>query len=261
MAVRKPHDGVVEVTVQIGGEDIVAGRLFMHARRGTESASFTYDQSYLGHPNAYTLDPALPRGLGPQHTPAEKAIFTAFSDAAPDRWGRSLMERGERSRAKALGVTPRTLTSADFLLGVNDFLRQGAIRFREPGSDVFFSRDGAGIPYLVSLSALLEAADAVERGSQTDARVQNLVAAGGSLGGARPKAAVMNGRGRLCIAKFPKSHDVDEWDVIGWEKVALDMAADAGITVPKTELIRIDGRHALLLERFDRSAHGRIGYV
>jgi len=184
-------------------------------------------------------------------------MFNAFSDSAPDRWGQNLMRRSERDRAASTGSTPRRLTDVDFLLGTHDELRQGAIRFRRPGTTAYWSAASQGVPRLVSLGALLASSD---RYSAGDADVSDLVDAGSSLGGARPKAAVRTGAGRLAIAKFPRKGS-DEWDVPGWEKLEAELAAMSGIDVATTSLVQVMGRNVLVSERFDRLGDVRVGYA
>jgi serine/threonine-protein kinase HipA len=248
------------VTVNLDGVDVEAGILYPHAHRGVESASFRYFDSYLAHGSAYALDPALPLAVGTFHTPQGKPLFNAFSDSAPDRWGRNLITRNERQQARAEGRAQRTLTDIDFLVGVDDELRQGALRLRDDA--VGYLADSAdGIPQLVSLPALLRAADAVSTRNESPQELRDLLAAGGSLGGARPKAAAVDGQGRLCIVKFPKKAGDDAWDVIGWEKTTLDLAERAGINATNGELVTLDGRHAVILPRFDRITGRRIGFI
>lgn len=122
--------GDVSVYVAVGEKDLLAGRLYHHRRRSVESASFIYDDRYLASPEAYALDPALPLVAGTLQTAVDQALFGAFSDSAPDRWGRTLIMRAEMTRAKQAGTPPRSMSELDVLLGVRDDLRQGALRFR-----------------------------------------------------------------------------------------------------------------------------------
>src|SRR4051812_36025393 len=105
-----------EVVVQIAGDDVIAGRLWTHRRRGAESQTFAYTSEYISRDGAYQLDPGLPLVLGQQQTPAGRAIFGAFSDSAPDRWGRGLIARAERQRVRRAGGAPRSFAEVDFLL-------------------------------------------------------------------------------------------------------------------------------------------------
>lgn len=249
----------VDVVVQIGAEDALAGRLYSHRRQATETASFVYDGDYIRRPDAYALDPqALPLVQGPLQSPLGLPIFRAFADTAPDRWGRSLIKREERRRAQALGRAQRSIAEIDYLLGVRDDLRQGALRFRKPGETGFLADPEAGVPRLTDLPMLLAAARKFELDEESAEELRELLRAGSSLGGVRPKAHVLD-KGRLAIAKFPSSSD--EWNVIAWEKIALELARAAGIRVPDSQLLEIDGRNVLIVDRFDRQDGARIGYI
>lgn len=250
----------IEVVVSLDGEDVLAGRLFSHRRRGHESASFAYDPAFLARPDAYALDPALPLTQGAQQTSVGLAMFRAFTDAAPDRWGRSLITRAEKRRATAEEATPRSLGEIDFLIGVRDDLRQGAIRFRDPATGGFFASADVGVPQLTDLPRLLRAAERLEVDEESEAELCDLLRVGSSLGGARPKAHAVDTNGRVAIAKFPSAH-YDTWNVVAWEKVSLDLARKAGIRVPDSQLLRIAGRSVLIVDRFDRDGDRRIGYV
>lgn len=251
----------IEVTVQIDGVDVVAGTLFTRASRGVESSTFRYSSAYLSRPDAYELEPLLPLSESPNHTPPNTSLFNAFADSAPDRWGRMLMLRAERNRSDTGGSAPRQLLGLDYLLGVSDFQRQGALRYRLEGTTDFLGSDETGVPKLISLPALLKAADAYATDSATTSDITDLLRAGGSLGGARPKAAVIDRQGRLSIAKFPKASEDESWDVIGWEKTALDLARMCGVNAVQGQLVGIGSRHALVVPRFDRNAAQRLGYV
>lgn len=253
-------DREVEVVVHVAGADVLAGRLWTHRRRGTEFQTFAYTGEYLGRHGAYELDPLLPLVEGSQQTPADRAIFGAFSDAAPDRWGRRLIGRAERRRVRREGGAARSFGEADYLLGVRDDLRQGALRFREPDTGAFLAPPDSAVPALLDLPRLLGAADRLERDEESEDEIAALLRAGSSLGGARPKAHVLGDAGQIAIAKFPSPAN-DEWDVMRWEAVALTLAQSAGIRVPRHKLHLIDGRSVLIVDRFDRSGTARIGYV
>lgn len=250
----------IEVVVAIGHEDILAGRLFSHRRGGRESASFAYDASYLAREEAYALDPALPLVQGALQTPVGLHMFRAFADAAPDRWGRALITRAERRRATAGGGAPRSLGEIEFLLGVRDDLRQGALRFRDPATGSFLADDDLGVPQLTGLSRLLRAAEHLDADEESEADLRDLLRGGSSLGGARPKAHVIDSADRVAIAKFPRAR-YDTWNVAAWEAVSLDLAREAHILVPDPQLLRISGRSVLVINRFDRDGDRRIGYV
>lgn len=250
----------IEVFVATGAQDILAGRLYPHYRRGSESASFSYDDKYLANPNAYELDPGLPLVSGALQTAVGRPLFGAFADSSPDRWGRTLIHRAERARAEAVATAPRSISEADLLLGVRDDLRQGALRFRYDGQEEFQAPEESGVPILTDLPELLDIAARAERDAADYDDLRRLLKAGSSLGGARPKAHVLDNSGLIAIAKFP-SENSDTWDVMAWEKVALDLAREADITVPDSQLIRVGDRRVLVVDRFDREGPKRIGYV
>lgn len=256
-----------EVWVSIGGVDVRAGTLYPHRRRGgsTESASFTYLDEYIANPRAYRLEPGLPLEAGAHQSVVGHPTFGVFRDCAPDRWGRTLVRRREAAQARADGREPRHLAEVDFLLGVRDDLRQGALRFRRNGGP-FEAVEDRGVPALTDLPNLLALAERAESDSADLPDLQRLIRVGSSLGGARPKAHVRDADGKLAIAKFP-SADHDTWNVMAWEKVALDLAAQAGIHVPASKLLNLAGRSVLVVDRFDRTREadggpgGRVGYL
>lgn len=253
-------DREVDVFVQIGGEEVAAGRLWAHRGRGIESQTFSYGRDYLAREAAYELDPALPLVEGPQQTPEGRPIFAAFSDCSPDRWGRKLIKRGERRRAEREGRTQRSFGEIELLLGVRDDLRQGALRFRDPAGGEFLATEEDGVPAMLELPRLLGAAERADLDEDDDDDLATLLRVGSSLGGARPKAHVVDAEGRISIAKFP-SPSSDEWDVMRWEAVALQLARDAGIDAAASTLHTVDGRAVHVVERFDRAAARRVGYV
>lgn len=248
------------------GEPLLVGGLIFDAanrRRAGISSTFTYDPTWLARPDAYAIDPRLSL-FGRSSTVA--GLPGCFQDCSPDRWGRNLVEKRLRALALREGEGQRTLTDVDFLLGVADLTRQGALRLRHASTSdpttpngPFLDPDTA-VPKLLELPRLLAAADAVERDPDDQTAVKDLLDAGsGSLGGARPKASVREGD-RLMIAKFP--HRDDTWDVMAWEATALDLAENAGISVPGRRMTRIAGRAVLLLDRFDRTSEGhRLPYI
>jgi serine/threonine-protein kinase HipA len=250
----------VRVSVQIGGEDVPAGRLWTHRHARSESATLAYLPEYLVRRDAYELDPALPLRDGQQQTAVGQALFGAMSDCAPDGWGRRLVRRAEQHRARAVERAPRGLAEIDYLLGARDDLRQGAMRFQSATDDTYLAPDDQGVPHLVNLPRLLNAAEELERDEPTAEDLSVLLHGASSLGGARPKVHVLDTAGRLSIAKFP-SPAGDDWDVIRWEHVALTLAHEAGITVPTNELHMVAGRPVLVLRRFDRQAGRRVGYT
>lgn len=253
-------DREVFVYVDLRGEPILVGRLWAHVRRGRESATFEYDPGWLDHPERFALEPALPLGPGPFHTPPGAPLFGPIGDSAPDRWGRVLMRRAERWRARLAGEAPRTLNEIDYLLMVDDEARQGALRFATAENGPFLTEhDATRIPPLVELPRLLNAAEHVINDDESDEDLRLLLAPGSSLGGARPKASVRDHDGALAIAKFP--HRDDDWDTVAWEAVALSLAAKAGIPVPDWRLEEIADKPVLILRRFDRAEALRIPFL
>jgi serine/threonine-protein kinase HipA len=253
-------DREVEVVVQISREDVPAGRLWSHRRRGVESSTFAYAPGYLARSDAYALDPMLPLADGQQQTPPGRPIFGALSDCSPDGWGRRLIGRAERKRAKRERDVERSFGEVDYLLGARDDMRQGALRFRQRGSASFLAEEDEGVPPLLQLGVLLEAAGRLERDEVSEDELRTLLRGGSSLGGARPKAHVLDVQGKPAIAKFPGTAN-DEWDVVRWEWVALQLARAAGLEVPAAAVHVVDGKPVLIVDRFDRSGSLRIGYA
>jgi serine/threonine-protein kinase HipA len=253
-------DTEVLVYVDLDGAPHLAGRLWARMRKGRDSATFEYDKDWLANPIRFSLEPALQLGPGPFHTPANKPLFGAIGDSAPDRWGRVLMRRADRRRAEKAGETPRTLREIDVLLMVNDEARQGALRFAgDPDGPFLASNDAVPIPPLVELPRLLSAAEHVISDSESDEDLRLLLAPGSSLGGARPKASVRDKDGHLAIAKFP--HRDDDYNVVLWEAVALRLAEKAGIPVAPWRIETVAGRAMLLVRRFDREGKVRIPFL
>ncbi len=236
----------------------LVGRLWARRAKTRESATFEYDASWIANPARFALEPALVLGGGPQHTQHGRALFGAFGDSAPDRWGRKLIQREERRQAQDEGRAVRSLGEADYLLGVGDIARQGALRFKETQDGPFLA-DGKAIPPLVRLGDLLNAAMRVAADNDDDDDLRLILAPGSSLGGARAKASVLDLDGQLSIAKFPQADDT--LPVMPWESVTLDLASRAGINVPIWRLEQIADRSALLLRRFDRDGERRIPFL
>lgn len=242
----------LDVYCDLDGVPVLVGRLWARQRTGRETSSFTYDASWLKRRGAFALAPGLPLVRGAIHV--ARGLPAAFSDCAPDAWGRKLMLRQERARARQAATQPRTLFEIDYLAGVDDLTRLGALRFKDDDGD-FIARALRPVPPLIDLSKLLSATGRIERDRETDADLLLVLAPGTSLGGARPKATVRDRDGALLVAKFPKSDD--DWPVTLWEAVTLTLAARAGITVPAWRLESVARKPVLLLKRFDRSPDGQ----
>jgi serine/threonine-protein kinase HipA len=169
------------------------------------------------------------------------------------------MQRAERRLAERERRAVRTLVESDYLLGVADETRLGALRFRWVGEDVFRAPSRAGVPALIELGRLLQITERILRAEETDEDLQLIFAPGSSLGGARPKASVIDQHGYLSIAKFPK--ETDDYSMETWEVVALRLAAHAGIATPRHELIQVAGKAVMLSRRFDRAGTIRIPFL
>src|SRR6202167_1974275 len=225
----------VFVYVDLAGAPHLVGRLWARVRKNKEGATFEYDKTWLENPARFSLEPALKVGPGPFHTTADTPMFGAIGDSAPDRWRRALMRRMERRRAERECRAPRTSQDIDFLLLVDDEVRQRALRFADKEGGPFLREEGVKrIPPLVELPELLSAAEHVVEDTDTEEDLRLLIAPGSSLGGARPKASVIDKDGHLAIAKFPRRDD--EIDTVVWEAIALALAAKAGIPVPESRM-------------------------
>jgi serine/threonine-protein kinase HipA len=249
----------IEVHIEFAPGHKRVGTLHRHPRRDGEAISFEYHLGWLEDPAHFSLEPALSLGRGAFVPANGLPIFGSIGDSAPDTWGRRLMQRAERRRADREGRTVRTLQELDYLLGVSDVSRLGALRFRNAGEEAFQSPTSVGVPGVVELGRLLQVTERILRDEETDADLQLIFAPGSSLGGARPKASVVDQHGRLSIAKFPK--ETDSYSVELWESIALILAAGSGIRTPEHELIRVTGRPVMLSRRFDRTEVTRIPFL
>lgn len=240
------------------------GTLFVDHVRGKESYSFEYETDWLKKSKyAISLDPDLQMFAGRQYPLGDKDIFGIFADSSPDRWGRVLMTRRERIIADQEDRKPRKLLNSDFLLGVYDETRMGAIRFKTDKDGPFLSDDDkTPTPPWTSLRTLEEAARQFENDESglEQQWVKQLIKPGSSLGGARPKATVRDTEGNLWIAKFPSKHD--EFNVGAWEKVVHDLAKMCGLNVPESKLTSFSKYGStFLVKRFDRDGDRRIHFA
>lgn len=251
---------LIIIYIDLSGSIQLVGRLWPHSRRGRESATFEYDRSWLKHQHKFALEPALALGPGQFHTGANRRMFGAIGDSAPDSWGRMLIRRSTRQQTRASGSAEKTLTEIDYLLAVDDQARMGALRFALEDGGPFLAVNSQGsIPPLIALPRLLAAADHVASDDESPEDLRLLLAPGSSLGGARPKASIIDRNGVLSIAKFPSSND--EMDIVGWEAIALDLAERAGLIVPRRRVVEIGDRRVLVLQRFDRTGNARIPFL
>ena len=235
----------VYTTCAKGQNEVLVGKCSFNLRRGKISTVFSYADAYLKKQGAFAIDPQAPLRLQAYHF---SGLPGCMRDSLPDRWGRHLITRRNIEGAQ-VNTGVKAFDDVDFLVGVSDIARQGALRFTGAGSSEKLSSCGA-IPPVMDLKQLVSASNSVIYGDASFPQIKELLDAGsGSLGGARPKAAVVD-HDKLLLAKFP--HPGDEWDVMAWEKTALDVAAQAGCCVPKTRLVKIGNNSVLILERFDR---------
>lgn len=239
---------------------VLVGRLWSRIRKGRESASFEYDAGWLARADRFALEPSLMLAPGPYHAGADRPMFGAIGDSAPDRWGRTLMRRAERKAAEREKRAPRTLLEIDYLLLVDDEARAGALRFsKTPGGPFLAEPTKFRIPPIVELHRLLSATERVIEDKEAEEDLRLLIAPGSSLGGSRPKASVRDAKGGLAIAKFP--HRDDSANVVLWEGVALTLAARAKIAVPEWRVEPVANKAALVLARFDRKNGARLPFV
>lgn len=241
---------------------VLMGKLYFEYIKGRENFSFEYDLEFLKHTKLNIIDPRIGLYQGRQYT---NGNFGIFSDSAPDRWGRVLMRKREEIVAKAERRPVRTLNELDYILGVDDFSRMGAIRFSlsEGGKFVSFS-DIYKTPPIEDIRKLEAAAREYENDQYSDFKedpwVNVLFSPGSSLGGARPKSNVIDGNGDLWIAKFPSKND--DVDVGAWEYVISSIAKKCGIRVPETKLMRLSQYGSTFLsKRFDREGEKRIHFA
>ena len=242
---------------------VLIGSLFVSSGRGREFFSFEYSDDWLRSNDwNFLFDPDLRLFKGRQYA-LDKPLFGVFLDSCPDRWGRLLMKRREAICAKAEKRKPRTLSESDYLLGVHDETRMGALRFSTEENGVFLSADkGLCAPPWTTLRTLEAASWAFEgdKNIQEEKWLRQLLAPGSSLGGARPKASVQAADGSLWIAKFPSRHD--EWNFGAWEMVVRDLAARCGLNVPEAKLETFsDAGSTFLSKRFDRAGSHRIHFA
>jgi serine/threonine-protein kinase HipA len=238
----------------------IMGFLTSQRVRGKEIFSFEYTESWVNHHNPIlSLDPHLGFYRGKHYLPEEKNNFGIFLDSSPDRWGRLLMRRREAWQAREVGRDERTLFESDFLLGVFDGHRMGGVRFKLSEDGPFMNdQKKMATPPWTSLRELEHASLQLERDDaiidpEYAQWLKVLLDPGSSLGGARPKASVMDDKGHLWIAKFPSSRD--EKNAGAWEMVLHELAKACGIHVSEVRLQKFSGKHhTFLSKRFDRTA-------
>lgn len=231
--------------------------------KGKKAFSFEYDKDWLKSKTQMLLDPDIQFYSGPQY-PNNKENFGVFLDSMPDTWGRTLMKRREAQLANEKGEKPKTLYEIDFLLGVYDESRMGALRFKlDPKGPFLDNSNQNPTPPWSSIRELQEAAKNFENEDDTD-EVRKwlavLMAPGSSLGGARPKANILDENGELWIAKFPSKNDTI--DKAAWEYLAYQLAIKAGIHMAPSKIEKISGNyHTFFTKRFDREEGCRLHFA
>ena len=244
-------------------EPLLMGTLYVNVIKGVESYSFEYNNEWLKKTGLMmTLDPELLPYSGRQY-PSGKKIFGLFADASPDCWGRVLMNKRERILAEKEGRKPSKLHDSDYLLGVYDETRMGGIRFKLNPDGPFLSDDKeTAAPPWAALRTLEEASRHFESDETgvSEKWLKQLIKPGSSLGGARPKATVVDTQGQLWIAKFPSRND--ENDTGAWEMVAHDLAVLCGLNVPEAKLEKFSSLGStFLVKRFDRIGKKRVHFA
>lgn len=240
---------------------VLVGELGYESLRGTDSYSFCYDHNWLRQYSDLYLSADINNYTGLQFTQPDRDIFGCFGDALPDRWGRLLLNRREQIRAQEEKRPVRKLSSYDYLLGIDDYSRMGGFRFKESPDGEFINCDATlRIPPLTDIQVLVAASMEVEKSEERNLLpdkkwLLQLVHPGTSLGGARPKAGVLNEEGELCVAKFPSRND--EYDIGLWEHLSHLLAKEAGVEAAETRAITAGEKyHTLLSKRFDRTTDG-----
>lgn len=242
-------------------QPILMGILYASPSRGKEIFSFTYDVDWLKNNQGRALDPSLQLFHGIQYAPQDQENFGIFLDSSPDRWGRFLMKRKEAQLAREENRKERKLLESDYLMGVYDEHRMGALRFRIDSDGPFLDNNkGQASPPWIYLRELEHASLELEKDNATDDPnyskwLQMLIVPGSSLGGARPKASVVDEKKHLWIAKFPSGND--EYDIGAWEMVMHNLAIRSQIATAKAELRKFSSHHhTFLSKRFDRTDSG-----
>lgn len=240
----------------------LVGELCYEKLRGSESYAFRFDDNWLKFHAGIKLSEDINNYPGLQYTQPGNDIFGCFSDALPDRWGRTLLKRREQIQASEEKRAVRNLSLFDYLMGIDDFSRMGGFRLkRELDGDFINVSPSLKIPPLTELRQLVLASQEVEKSEENDVLpekkwIAQLIQPGTSLGGARPKAGVLDDSGNLCIAKFPSRKD--DYDTGLWEHFSHLLARKAGIYAAQTKVLGGLGKyHTLLSKRFDRTDEGK----
>ena len=239
------------------------GLLSAHQGKGRKSFSFSYDKKWINDERSFILDPDIQLYRGPQY-PNNKENFGIFLDSIPDTWGRRLLKRRALILAKESNTIVKNMYDIDFLLGVFDGSRMGALRFKlDPKDDFLDNNANLSTPPWTSVGQLQYAADLIESDKATDEIknwINQLIAPGSSLGGARPKANILDDKKNLWIAKFPSKNDT--FDKASWEYLTYQLALDAGIYMSESKIQKVGGIYnTFFTKRFDRINGERIHFA
>ena len=246
------------------GEAELMGCLYSENYRAEELCSFAYDENYLlRHGGTTPLDPHLELYAGRQQLAGSAALFGLFADSCPGEWGKALLKKLETERAQREDRKPTLLHECDYLVGVCDEIRHGALRFRRQPDGKFVAPGGIlAMPPLSSLRTLEKTVNQWERNEKplTGREFLSLLASGGALDGNRPKVTVRSPDGSLWMAKFPSVND--EWDVGAWEYVLNDLAHRCSLRVPEAMKFRFSAYGTTFLtRRFDREGEKRVHFL
>lgn len=242
-------------------EPKLMGILSAHYGKGKKAFSFEYDQNWLSTESQRLIDPDIQFFSGGQF-PNNKENFGVFLDSMPDNWGRTLMKRKAAQQASERDEKPQILYDIDYLLGVYDKTRMGALRFKTCLDGLFLDDDeNNSTPPWSSIRELQSAAKNLEDDENANVKkwLAILMAPGSSLGGARPKANIEDENGELWIAKFPSKNDTI--DKGAWEFLAYQLAINCGVEMAECKIAKIAGKyHTFFTKRFDREGNQRIHF-
>lgn len=240
----------------------LVGELSYESLRGSDSYGFKFSDEWLKKYSSLLLSEDLNNYPGQQYTRPGKDIFGCFSDALPDRWGRTLLNRREQIMAVEEKRPVRRLSSFDYLMGIEDYSRMGGLRFKESIDDDFINiSDTLRIPPITDIRELEAASQEIEKSEEQNLLpdkkwIAQLVQPGSSLGGARPKASVIDTDKVLYVAKFPSRKD--DYDTGLWEHFSHLLAIKAGVNAATTKVLSTNDKyHTLLSRRFDRTEAGK----
>jgi len=262
---ERKHIYVYADWIGVDGPQLM-GELCVDVVRGEEVFSFSYDDKWIAKGFAQELDPDLQFYSGDQHLEEGKSNFGAFTDSCPDRWGRILMQRREAIIARKENRAPKKLHESDYLLGVYDENRMGALRFKlDLDGDFLNNKTEFATPPWARLRELEQASLKIEEDRDETSEeyikwLNMLISPGSSLGGARPKASIVDEKRNLWIAKFPSR--ADDTNVGGWEMVAYQIALEAGINMSECRAQKFNSdNYTFLTKRFDREKNRRIHFA